>query len=86
MTINELGIVAGGGNVEADIDKVVNDLMALLLGQYQAFVPAFFNGVIAGPVRHLLNDAIGDVFFNGTCNPTKVSLCAPPRRESADQE
>ena len=72
MTIDRLGIYAGGGNVEADIDKVVNDLMALLLGQYQAFVPAFFNGFIAGPLRELANDAIDAVLHNGTCVPTKV--------------
>ena len=77
MTLEALAIHSHGGGgganaEESDIDTAIDDLLELLLGQYAEFLPAFFNGVVGGPVVEELNVELDRVVHNGTCAYTPL--------------
>ncbi len=85
FVLAQLQIVARGANhsgnsnytTEQQIDAAVNHAFTLLTGAYAEVLPALFNGLVAGPVRELINVGVRDEVLqaNGTCaNPSGREL------------
>ena len=68
MTVNELNLVTvGQGKTEADIDQLIDNFLQLSLDMYRSILPAFFNGVVAGPVRLDVNTIMADLIEQARC-------------------
>jgi len=61
FTIGQLTLNATSDGTEAQLDDMINNFLALFVGAFMPVIPALFNGIIAGPVRELVNDGIATV-------------------------
>eukprot|EP01137_Pigoraptor_chileana_P010360 Opistho-2@59848 len=55
FVLAELEVLAANGGTEAQLDAAINTIFQLLTSSFQVAIPAFFNGVVGGPVRQLAN-------------------------------
>ncbi|KAL6071759.1 Paraquat-inducible protein A [Balamuthia mandrillaris] len=68
ISLTQLALVALGGDVEQDLDEAIDNIIALFTSSFRPAIPAFMNGVIAGPGRDRLNKYFaGVVAQNHTC-------------------
>lgn len=69
MQVETLTITAVGGDIEAQIDTMINNLLALFTYSFNSAIPAFFNGFVSLPIIDALNNLTTTaILANTTCN------------------
>ena len=68
-TIGYIELKAETGDLEDDLDDALDNLLALFTTSFKAQIPAFINGIIAGPLRIGINNAWAEL---GKKNETHV--------------
>jgi len=56
FTIGQISVNATSGGTEEELDNIINNVLALFVGAFMPVIPALFNGIVAGPVRNLVNE------------------------------
>jgi hypothetical protein len=71
-TVKGIRLIAKGGQSEQDLDAAIDNLITLFTRSFGAAIPAFLNGVIAGPLRSMVNDQLSSFITS------KAPTCKPP--------
>ena len=70
-------VTAAAGDLEQDIDEVIDHLSQLITGAFTPVIPEATDGLVGGPLRDLLNNAtqwlVAEIVGNATCTSS------PPR-------
>eukprot|EP00041_Stephanoeca_diplocostata_P033070 m.1082344 g.1082344 ORF g.1082344 m.1082344 type:complete len:1099 (-) comp24265_c0_seq3:255-3551(-) len=69
VTLNDFILDLQGGNVDADIDALLNGIFKLVTMSLEPVLPKAVRGVLAGPGRDQINAAMVDLLQNATCAP-----------------
>ena len=68
-TFDYIKIQAGHGELEEDIDKLLNDLIGLFVDSYKNQIPAFLNALINSTLIDLANDYLNKYLYETKCDP-----------------
>ena len=71
FTTDDLAIRADAGTTAADIDSLLNNLLAVLYTSYSPAVPALLDSLLMETVRPGINDMISHAIANATCPPVQ---------------
>lgn len=70
MSVDKLELAAIEGDIEKQFDEALTTILSLFTTAYVKVIPAFFNGMIAGPLRNYGNEWFANLterHSNGTC-------------------
>eukprot|EP01113_Clastostelium_recurvatum_P017054 TRINITY_DN1997_c0_g1_i2.p1 TRINITY_DN1997_c0_g1~~TRINITY_DN1997_c0_g1_i2.p1 ORF type:complete len:1061 (-),score=196.82 TRINITY_DN1997_c0_g1_i2:41-3223(-) len=70
FTVDGISLVAMGGDIEAELDHVLNDVASLFIQSYVTAIPAVFNMAVTTPLRVIANVALENFGYkadNATC-------------------
>ncbi len=72
LSLNEsfdyIRIQAGHGDLEEDVDKILDDLIALFVDSYKTKIPAFLNAIINSTLIDLANSYLNDFLYRTSCD------------------
>jgi hypothetical protein len=70
MTVANLAIDAVNGDIEKDLDGLIDNVLQLFTSSYGFAIPAFFNAFVASEARSQINELIAqELAKNATCAP-----------------
>ncbi|KAL6068024.1 LBP/BPI/CETP family, carboxy-terminal domain protein [Balamuthia mandrillaris] len=79
MSIHQLKLIAGGGDIEKDLDAAIDNALLLFTTAFGPAIPAFFSGVVALAGRNEANRLAAELLAaNHTCPPPPV-VPPPPQ-------
>jgi len=63
-TVQDIRLESIGGGSEKDLDQAIDNIIALFTHSFGSAIPAFLNGIIVGPLRTYVNEAIATMISN----------------------